>query len=97
MSLINVNSLIANLIWILALAWLLAVISMTRWESHQRARSFREQINEPENQLRLMVGALVLCLGLGLVADATWLMAMWFMLGVVFLLLLILTARSLIK
>lgn len=94
MSLIDLNSVISNFIWILAIAWLLSVISMARWTAQQRGRKLSEQLNQPSEQLRLMVGGLILCLGLGLVVDSLWLMILWFLLGAIFIFLIILSVHQ---
>lgn len=94
MSLIDLNSVISNFIWILAIAWLLSVISMARWTAQQRGRKLGEQLNQPSEQLRLMVGGLILCLGLGLVVDSLWLMILWFLLGAIFIFLIILSVHQ---
>ncbi len=67
---------------------------MARWTSYQRGRGLQEQLNQPGEQLKLMVGGFLLCLGLGLVADLLWLMILWFSLGVIFIFLIVLSVRK---
>ncbi len=97
MSLIDFNSLISNFLWILAIAWLLTVISMARWVAHQRGRKLWEQLNQTTQQLQLLIGGLFLCLGIGLSVGQLWLMIVWFVLGFLFLILIIFTARGITK
>jgi len=94
MSLIDFPSLISNFIWILALAWLLVVVSMARWEAHRLGIRLREQLDKPVPQVHLNVGGLLFCLGMGLVADKTWQIVLWFILAFVFLIQIVLAARS---
>ena len=94
MSLIDLNSLFSNLIWILGLAWLLSVLSMARWRANQRGRNLREQLSKPGEQNRLMVGALILSVGLGLVAESTWQVVTWFVLAFLFIFLILISART---
>ncbi len=94
MDLIDWNALFSNFLWIIALAWLLAVISMARWEAHQLDRKLGSQLEQPKHQLRLNLGGLVFCLGLGLVADKTWEMLLWILLAIVFLIQVVIAARN---
>ena len=41
-----------------------------------------------------MLGGLLFCLGMGLVADRTWEIVLWFILAFVFLVQIVLAARS---
>jgi hypothetical protein len=95
MSLIDVPSLISNLIWILALAWLLAVVSMARWDSDRLHIRLREQLDKPIQQIQLNAGGMLFCLGMGLVTDQTWQMAVWFVLVFVFFIQIVLLIRAL--
>ena len=94
MSLLDFPSIISNFIWILALAWLLVVVSMARWQAHQHGRKLRELLDQPLQQIQLNVGGLLFCLGMGLVADRTWEIVLWFILAFVFLVQIVLAARS---
>ncbi|MHB8132793.1 MAG: hypothetical protein ACYDH1_01105 [Anaerolineaceae bacterium] len=94
MSLIDFPSLISNFIWILALAWLLVVVSMARWEAHRLSIRLREQLDKSTQQVQLNVGGLLFCLGMGLVTDKTWQIVLWFILAFVFLIQIVLAARS---
>lgn len=85
MDLIDWNALFSNFVWILAVAWLLAIVSMARWEAIQKGSKTSAQLNQPKYQIQLNLGGLLFCLGLGLVADKTWEMVLWFLLSVVFL------------
>ena len=65
MSLLDFPSIISNFIWILALAWLLVVVSMARWQAHQHGRELREQLDQPLQQIQLNVGRFAFLSGHG--------------------------------
>jgi hypothetical protein len=94
MNLIDWNALFSNFLWILALAWLLAVVSMARWQAHELGIKLGKLLDEPKHQVRLNLGGLVFCLGLGLVADKTWEMALWILLSIIFLVQVVISARG---
>ena len=94
MNLINWNALFSNFLWVLALGWLLAVVSMARWEAQQNGSKLGKQLDLPKYQLRLNLGGLFFCLGLGLVADKTWEMVLWIILSIVFLIQVIIAVRN---
>lgn len=94
MSLINWNSLISNSIWILALAWLLAVISISLWSANQNNRTLSKELDRPSRQLQLNLGGMLFCVGLALVSDATWQMIVLIFLAVMFFLQLVIATRA---
>ena len=94
MSLIPWNSLISNSIWILALAWLLAVISISLWSANQNNRTLSKELDQPFRQMQLNLGGMLFCVGLALVSDATWQMIVLIFLGVMFFLQLVIATRA---
>ena len=93
MDLIDWNGLFSNFLWMLALGWLLAIVSMARWEAYQKGTKTGKQLARPGYQIQLNLGGLLFCLGLGLVADKTWEMVLWFLLSIVFLIQVVFAAR----
>ncbi len=94
MSLINWNSLISNTIWILALAWLLAVISMAIWSARENNRKLSVELDQPNRQMQLNLGGMLFTVGLALVSEELWQMIILIALGVLFFVQLVLSARS---
>ncbi len=94
MSLINWNSLISNTIWILALAWLLAVLSMSIWSARENNRKLSAELDHPNRQMQLNLGGMLFCVGLALVSEQLWQMLILIALGVLFLVQLVMAARA---
>jgi hypothetical protein len=94
MSLINYNSLISNTIWILALAWLLAVLSMALWSARENNRKLSVELDQPGRQMQLNLGGMIFCVGLALVSEELWQMIMLIALGVLFFVQLVIAART---
>lgn len=94
MNLINWNSLISNTIWILALAWLLAVLSMAYWSAQTNQRKLGQELDRPNRQIQLNLGGMFFCVGLALVSDKTWQMIILLLLAVLFLVQVVISVRS---
>lgn len=94
MSLINWNSLISNTIWILALAWLLAVLSMSLWSAHENDRKLTQELDRPIRQIQLNLGGMLFSTGLALVSDQLWQMIVLIALGIMFFVQLVLAVRA---
>lgn len=94
MNLINWNSLISNTIWILALAWLLAVLSMSIWSARENDRKLSAELDRPNRQMQLNLGGMLFCVGLALVSEELWQMIILIALGVLFLIQLVLAAHA---
>ncbi|MDO9087387.1 MAG: hypothetical protein Q7U53_14355, partial [Anaerolineaceae bacterium] len=92
---INWNSLISNTIWILALAWLLAVLSMAYWSAQTNNRKLIAELDRPERQMQLNLGGMLFCVGLALVSEQLWQMLILIALGILFLVQLVFAARAL--
>lgn len=97
MSLINWNSLISNTIWILALAWLLAVLSMSLWSARENDRKLSAELDRPNRQMQLNLGGMLFCVGLALVSEQLWQMLILIALGILFLVQLVIAARAIQK
>ncbi len=97
MSLINWNSLISNAIWIIALAWLLAVLSMSLWTANNNNRKLNAELDRPNRQMQLNLGGMLFCVGLALVSEQLWQMLILIALGVLFLVQLVMAARAMQK
>ena len=94
MNLINWNSLISNAIWIIALSWLLYVISMSLWTANTNNRKLSAELDRPNRQMQLNLGGMLFCVGLVLVSEQLWQMLILIALGVLFLVQLVLAARA---
>jgi hypothetical protein len=95
MNLINWNSLISNTIWILALAWLLAVLSVAYWSAQTNNRKLIVELDRPERQMQLNLGGMLFSVGLALVSEHLWQMLILIALGILFFVQLFLAARTL--
>lgn len=93
MSLINWNSLISNAIWIIALAWLLAVLSMAYWSAQTNHRKLGQELDRPNRQIQLNLGGMIFCVGLALVSDQTWQMIVLFAMAILFFVQLVISLR----
>ena len=81
---INWFQLLANSLWIFALALALTVVGYTQWEKSMWKGRFRDLVNRsPRAILISLVGALF-CLGLALVDQAWWERLLWGILVVLF-------------
>jgi len=94
MSLINWNSLISNTIWILALAWLLAVLSMSLWSARENNRKLSTELDLPQRQMQLNLGGMLFCVGLALVSEQLWQMLILIALALMFFVQLVLSIRA---
>jgi len=94
MNLINWNSLISNTIWILALAWLLAVLSMSLWSARENNRKLSTELDLPQRQMQLNLGGMLFCVGLALVSEQLWQMLILIALALMFFVQLVLSIRA---
>jgi len=94
MNLINWNSLISNTIWILALAWLLAVLSMSLWSARENNRKLSTELDLPQRQMQLNLGGMLFCVGLALVSEQLWQMLILIVLALMFFVQLVLSIRA---
>ena len=68
--------LFTNALWVLALAWLLAILS-TR--SYRRSGGFRRKADEPDYPISLAL--MCFCIGLGLTSERWWEQTLWILLA----------------
>ncbi len=94
---INWNSLLSNAIWIIALSWLLTVISLSYWSAQTQNRKLGQELDLPNRQTQLNLGGMLFCVGLALVSDQTWQMIVLFALAFLFFIQLVIAIRSLQK
>ena len=83
---INWYNLFANSLWILALSFLLAILSYTRWEAKRQGKRLRGRLNQPDRSLPLNLAGALFCLGLAATSQRWWEIALWLLLFVLFLL-----------
>lgn len=74
---IDIWSVMANSLWVLGLATLLAALSWAHWAASVRASRFRTVLGQPAVQLALDLGLLLFCAGLAATARAWWERALW--------------------
>lgn len=79
---IDIISLVANALWLLGLAVLLAVLSWARWKAQSGQVRFRQVLARPLVQLGLDLGLLLFCVGLAATAHAWWERILWGLLGI---------------
>lgn len=91
---IDWNSLISNAIWIIALAWLLTVVSLSYWSAQTNNRKLGQELDRPHRQIQLNLGGMIFCVGLALVSDQTWQMIVLFALAVLFFVQLVISFRT---
>ena len=91
---INWNSLLSNTICILALAWLLAVLSMSYWSAQSNNRKLSTELDRPNRQIQLNLGGMFFTVGLALVSEQTWQMIILLLLAVLFLVQVVISVRS---
>ena len=94
MNLIDWNGLLSNTIWIIALAWLLFVISMALWTANNNGRTFSKELDRPYRQIQLNLGGMLFCVGLVLVSEHLWQMLILIALGILFFVQLVFAARA---
>lgn len=75
---------IANSLWILALALALATISFARWEARSTGAKLGETLNLPGWQTPLNIAGVMFCGGLAATSDVTWERALWLILAGLF-------------
>ena len=81
---INWLYLLANSLWILALALVLTGLGITRWETKTGPGSWKELLNQSSRVILFNLAGLLFCLGLALAAQAWWERALWIVLVILF-------------
>ena len=74
---IDIWGVVANSLWILGLAVLLAVFSWARWIAHTKQSRLRTALKRPSIQTALDVGLFIFCTGLAATGRTWWERALW--------------------
>jgi hypothetical protein len=74
---IDIWEVIANSLWILGLAVLLAVLSWARWVAHTEQSRLRAVLKQPSIQTALDLGLFLFCAGLAATGRTWWERALW--------------------
>jgi hypothetical protein len=81
---INVWEVVANSVWILGLAVLLAAFSWASWAASVAGIRFRMVLCRPRMQRVLSLGLMLFCAGLAATGRAWWEQTLWGLLAVIF-------------
>lgn len=81
---INWLGLLANSIWILALALALAAISIVYWKSQHSGEKMREFLRFPEFAFPLRLAVTVFCIGMVASSSSWWKIILWGIFAVLF-------------
>ena len=81
---IDVWEVVANSVWILGLAVLLAAFSWASWAASAEGIRFRAVLRRPGIQRVLILGLMLFCAGLAATARAWWERTLWGLLTVIF-------------
>jgi len=71
-----------NAIWIIALAWGIAVLGISYWESNEKRERLQVVLTKPEKLVSLNLALLFFSIGLGLTTSETWGKVLWFFLAI---------------
>ena len=82
---IDIWEVIANSLWIVGLAVLLAVLSWARWIAHTEQSRLRSMLKQPSIQIALDVGLVLFCAGLAATGRAWWERVLWGLLAAAWL------------
>lgn len=74
---IDIWGVIANSLWILGLAILLAVLSWARWIAQTKQSRIRIVLKRPSIQIALDVGLFLFCAGLAATGRTWWERVLW--------------------
>ena len=77
-------NLIANLLWIIALALTLSVVSIARWEAIEKGQKLRDALNTNRWLVTLNTAGITFCGGMSALSDALWEQVVWLLLLVLF-------------
>jgi hypothetical protein len=81
---IDVWEMVANSVWILGLAVLLAAFSWASWTASAEGNRFRTALRRPGIQRVLSLGLMLFCAGLAATGHAWWERTLWGLLTVIF-------------
>lgn len=82
---IDVWGVIANSLWILGLAVLLAVLSWTHWVASTEGNRIRDALKRPRIQQALDLGLFLFCAGLAATGRTWWERILWGLLAAVWI------------
>ena len=77
-------NLLANALWIFALALALFVLSFARWEAAQQGEKAGAVLNRPNWQIWLNVAGMLFSLGLAATAQKAWEWGVWLVMAALF-------------
>jgi hypothetical protein len=77
-------NLIANLLWIIALALALSVVSIARWEARAKGQKLRDALNTNRWLVTLNTAGITFCGGMAALSDPLWEQVVWLLLLVTF-------------
>lgn len=80
----NWYNLFANSLWILALSFLLAILSYTSWEAKRQGSQLRDRLNQPDRSLLLNLSGALFCLGLAATSQRWWEIGLWLLFFILF-------------
>jgi len=81
---IDIWGVVANSLWILGLAVLLATLSWSHWAASTEKARFRAMLGRPRVQRVLDLGFFLFCAGLAATGRAWWERLLWGLLAAVF-------------
>jgi hypothetical protein len=71
-----------NALWVLALAWTVALAGFAYWESLDKKESLRGVLAQPQQRKSIHVVLIAFSIGLGLVVSPIWGKVLWFGLAI---------------
>jgi hypothetical protein len=71
-----------NAIWIIALAWGIAVLGISYWESIEKRKRLQVILTQPQKLVSLTLALMCFSFGLGLTTSETWGKVLWFFLAI---------------
>lgn len=78
-------NLVANALWICALALALAVLSFASWEAKVGGERLRVVLSRPRWEFALNLAGALFCIGLAVTSDRIWERALWLVLAGLYL------------
>ena len=76
---------LANGLWILGLAMILAALSWASWVAHEQQHTFIRVLSQAGSQRALCGGLALFCAGLAATRHGLWVRVMWGLLAVMWL------------
>jgi hypothetical protein len=82
---IDIWGVIANSLWVLGLAVLLATLSWARWVAGTEESRFSDRLKQPQTRQALNLGLFLFCAGLAMTGRAWWERVLWGLLAAAWL------------